>query len=156
MGPMPGAALVEGAGVHDIQVRQRNEPQQCVETEHSSQISARAKRLFVGSRIRVTLIRMTLTAARSNWQLTWRARSKGPTSRRYGVALKTATPLPARFGLKIKLWLALAVKAATEWPQQPGCRTTWIALPGLLLTTPNCPPALWLTYQALEPGSNQI
>src|SRR5215469_14210592 len=81
--------------------------------------------------------------------------SENPTSRRYGVALKTAMPLPAEFGLKIKLWLALAVKAATEWPQQPGWLRTWIALPGLLLTTPNFPPGV-LTYQALEPGSNQI
>src|SRR5215472_12404751 len=81
--------------------------------------------------------------------------SERPTSRRYGVALKTAMPLPAEFGSKIKLWLALAVKAATEWPQQPGWLRTWIALPGLLLTTPNFPPGV-LTYQALEPGSNQI
>src|SRR5215472_19352417 len=82
-------------------------------------------------------------------------RSERRATRCYGVALKTAMPLPAEFGLKIKLWLALAVKAATEWPQQPGCMTTWTALPGLLLTTPICPPGV-LTYQALEPGSNQI
>ncbi len=58
---------------------------------------------------------------------TWRAQVK-PSSAvataslcRYGVALKTLMPVPAAFGSKMKLSVALAVYAATEWPQQPVC-----------------------------------
>jgi hypothetical protein len=72
----------------------------------------------------------------------------------YREALNTLMPVAAELGSKMKLWLVLAVYAATEWPQQPGCGASWTVWPGPALTTPSCPGVL--RYQALVPPSNQI